>query len=77
MSDSLNGNIEDEDAAPNTSLLTEEQMQSEAVLNERKHRSFFERTFAPLQAGALRGSIFALLASSMGTGLFNLPYRLN
>lgn len=30
-----------------------------------------------MQAGALRGSIFALLASAMGTGMFNLPYRLN
>jgi len=27
--------------------------------------------------GAMRGSIFALLASAMGTGVFNLPYRVN
>lgn len=25
----------------------------------------------------MRGSIFALLASAMGTGIFNLPYRIN
>ena len=25
----------------------------------------------------MRGSIFALLASAMGTGMFNLPYRIN
>lgn len=30
-----------------------------------------------MQAGAMRGSIFALLASAMGTGMFNLPYRIN
>lgn len=36
-----------------------------------------QRAFSPLQAGAMRGSIFALLASAMGTGMFNLPYRIN
>lgn len=25
----------------------------------------------------MRGSIFALLASAMGTGMFNLPFRIN
>lgn len=25
----------------------------------------------------MRGSIFALLASAMGSGMFNLPYRVN
>jgi len=25
----------------------------------------------------MRGSIFALLASAMGTGMFNLPYRVS
>lgn len=28
-----------------------------------------------MTTGAMRGSIFALLASAMGTGVFNLPYR--
>ncbi len=36
-----------------------------------------QRAFSPMQAGAMRGSIFALLASAMGTGMFNLPYRIN
>lgn len=44
---------------------------------ERAHRSFFERTFSTMQPGALRGSIFALLACAMGTGMFNLPYRIS
>ena len=30
-----------------------------------------------MHSGAMRGSIFALLASAMGTGMFNLPYRIN
>jgi amino acid permease len=30
-----------------------------------------------MNAGAMRGSIFALLASAMGSGMFNLPYRVD
>ena len=40
-------------------------------------RPFLARTFGPISPGAMRGSIFALLASAMGTGMFNLPYRVN
>ena len=28
-----------------------------------------------MHSGAMRGSIFAMLASAMGTGIFNLPFR--
>lgn len=42
---------------------------------DRKDKNFFMRAFSPILPGAMRGSIFALLASSMGTGIFNLPYR--
>lgn len=34
-----------------------------------------DRYFGPMKDGSLRGSIFALLASAMGTGVFNLPLR--
>jgi hypothetical protein len=40
-------------------------------------KGFLKRAFGPIQPGAMRGSIFALLASAMGTGMFNLPYRIN
>jgi len=40
-------------------------------------RPLLTRYFSPIQAGAMRGSIFALLASAMGTGMFNLPFRIN
>ena len=30
-----------------------------------------------MRDGSMRGSIFALLASAMGTGMFNLPYRVS
>jgi len=33
--------------------------------------------FKPILPGAMRGSIFAFLASAMGTGMFNLPYRID
>lgn len=31
-------------------------------------RSWFERTFGPMRAGALRGSIFTIISSSIGAG---------
>lgn len=40
-------------------------------------RNFLSRAFGPIEQGAMRGSIFALLASAMGTGMFNLPYRID
>lgn len=40
-----------------------------------RDRRFVERYFGPMQEGSLRGAIFALLASAMGTGVFNLPER--
>lgn len=42
-----------------------------------KDKNFFQRAFSPIHQGAMRGSIFALLASAMGTGVFNLPYRID
>eukprot|EP00356_Strombidium_inclinatum_P002026 CAMPEP_0170480034 /NCGR_PEP_ID=MMETSP0208-20121228/1021_1 /TAXON_ID=197538 /ORGANISM="Strombidium inclinatum, Strain S3" /LENGTH=335 /DNA_ID=CAMNT_0010752513 /DNA_START=269 /DNA_END=1276 /DNA_ORIENTATION=- len=39
-------------------------------------RTFFNRTFSPLGKGSLRGSIFALTASAVGSGVLSLPYVL-
>jgi hypothetical protein len=50
---------------------------SEEEPSPQSQRPFLARAFAPIGAGAMRGSIFALLASAMGTGMFNLPYRIN
>jgi hypothetical protein len=36
---------------------------------------FLKRTFGPIKPGAMRGSIFAFLAGSMGLGIFNQPYQ--
>jgi len=55
-------------------MLTTEKTGESADI-DRKDKNFFQRAFAPIQIGAMRGSIFALLASAMGTGIFNLPYR--
>jgi amino acid permease len=33
------------------------------------------RAFGPIRKGALRAAILTLLASAMGTGIFNLPER--
>jgi amino acid permease len=55
-------------------MLTHKTEESSAPY-ETKDKNFFQRAFAPIHSGAMRGSIFALLASAMGTGIFNLPYR--
>ena len=39
-------------------------------------RTFFDRTFSPLGKGSVRGSIFALCASAIGSGVLSLPYVL-
>ena len=36
-----------------------------------------ERTFSKLERGSVRGSIFALSASAVGSGVLSLPYVLN
>mgnify|MGYP001265960286 CR=1 FL=1 len=45
--------------------------------NEKEERGFFARTFSKLDRGSLRGSIFALSASAIGSGVLSLPYVLN
>ena len=42
-------------------------------------RNFYKRAFGKLEKGSLRGSIFALCASAIGSGVLSLPYvlRLN
>lgn len=39
-------------------------------------RTFYSRTFSKLGKGSLRGSIFALCASAIGSGVLSLPYVL-
>ena len=56
--------------APTQSLITSEEIDQSV-----SRRGWFKRTFSPLSEGSLRGIIFGLLASAMGTGIFNLPLR--
>lgn len=39
-------------------------------------RTFFNRAFGKLNKGSLRGSIFSLCASAIGSGVLSLPYVL-
>jgi len=39
-----------------------------------RDRSWFERTFGPMKAGALRGSIFTIISSSIGAGNINTGF---
>jgi hypothetical protein len=39
-------------------------------------RTYFKRTFGKLEKGSLRGSIFSLCASAIGSGVLSLPYVL-
>lgn len=41
-----------------------------------RSRSFYARTFSKLNKGSVRGSIFALCASAIGSGVLSLPYVL-
>ena len=44
--------------------------------NAELRKSFFGRAFSPLGKGSLRGSIFSLSASAIGSGVLSLPYVL-
>ena len=44
--------------------------------NQGHMRTFSQRTFGRLDKGSLRGSIFALCASAIGSGVLSLPYVL-
>lgn len=44
--------------------------------NAHLRRTFVDRTFSKLGKGSLRGSIFALCASAIGSGVLSLPYVL-
>jgi amino acid permease len=48
-------------------------LEKEEQIEEVK-RSWFIRTFGKMEKGSLRISVFTLVASAMGTGLFGLPY---
>lgn len=39
-------------------------------------KNFYKRAFGKLGKGSLRGSIFALCASAIGSGVLSLPYVL-
>jgi hypothetical protein len=41
-----------------------------------ERRNFYNRAFGKLGKGSLRGSIFALCASAIGSGVLSLPYVL-
>lgn len=40
-------------------------------------KSFSQRTFSKMDKGSLRGSIFSLCASAIGSGVLSLPYMFN
>ena len=44
--------------------------------NAHMRRTFVNRTFSKLEKGSVRGSIFALCASAIGSGVLSLPYVL-
>jgi len=41
-----------------------------------ERRPFFNRAFGKLEKGSLRGSIFSLCASAIGSGVLSLPFVL-
>jgi len=45
--------------------------------NAHMRKTFRQRTFSSMQAGSVRGSIFALCSSAIGAGVLSLPYVLS
>ena len=41
---------------------------------ESQKKTFSQRTFAPLNQGSIRGSIFTLTATSIGAGILTIPH---
>lgn len=60
------------EAIPSDSLITGDDINKTLIDNK---KPFFKRAFGPIRKGALRAAILTLLASAMGTGIFNLPER--
>jgi len=46
---------------------------TELIINRRR-RSWWDRSFSRMDSGSLRGSIFTILAASIGVGVLTLPY---
>lgn len=57
---------------PSDSIITGDNI-NQSLTDEKK--PFLKRAFGPIRRGALRAAILTLLASAMGTGIFNLPER--
>jgi hypothetical protein len=57
---------------PSDSLITGDGI-NKSLVDDKK--PFLKRAFGPIRKGALRAAILTLLASAMGTGIFNLPER--
>jgi amino acid permease len=62
-----------EEANGDINIKTKENMMSP---NQGHKRNFTQRAFGNLEKGSLRGSIFALSASAIGSGVLSLPYVL-
>ncbi len=67
--------MDSDDFNKNSLLSTDQVNSTEIIPQDDDHRKLIDRYFGPMKEGSLRGSIFALLASAMGTGVFNLPLR--
>ena len=53
---------------PNHKLIPFDEDENRSSELETGDRPWFERTFGPMRAGALRGSIFTIISSSIGAG---------
>ena len=49
---------------------------ADVSLSDLKQRSCFSRWFGALTPGSMRGSIFALMSTAIGSGVLALPYGL-
>lgn len=69
--DDITDSLKDDDIAPFTKV---SEFQKSPLSSE---RSWTERTLGKMEAGSVRGSIFALVSTAIGAGCLTIPLIFN
>ena len=70
---------EDKNIKSNTDIKNDEEENKkkyeddESKLIKPEYRNFLNKTFGPIEAGSIRGSIFNMVILSLGSGILSLP----
>lgn len=67
--------ISDDKQLLSDNLVSNEEINDSNENNLQSRKSLYRRLFSSMEAGSLRGSIFAMSSLALGTGCLALPYR--